>query len=436
MKFFFRNLLLTLTLWVSFADAHTVSEKGVVVFDNTNSEVPYRIPAIAITRNGDVIAVADYRYSKADIGMVPNGRLDLRYRIKDKASGEWGEIKTLAAAFGEGDDNVAFGDPCIVADRESDRILVTSCSGNVSFPKGNHENHQGWARFISEDGGKSWSGYEEIGDRLLCILDQRSDGPVNAFFIGSGKIEQSELIKNGAYYRIYCSALVRVNDGKTKVNYVIYSDDFGENWNLLGDIDDCPIPYGADEPKVEELPDGSVLVSSRIKGGRYYNIFRYSDIANGKGDWGEMAASNSENSGLFASTNACNGETLLVPAVRTEDGYPTWLLLQSLPMDQNGKRAKVGINYKELKSAADYASPAVIAKDWDGYFEVTPSSSAYSTMVSDKDGNIAFFFEENEYNGGYDLVYRELTIPEITSGKFQFFLRPNRNSLRNDLISE
>lgn len=389
-----------------------------IVFDNANSKVAYRIPAISQTQSGDIIAVTDYRYSKADIGVVKNGKLDLRYRIKDAETGEWGEEKTLVAAFGEGDDNIAFGDPCIVADRESPLVLVTSCSGNVSFQQGTHDNHQGIARFYSEDEGKTWSEYQEFGEQILNLLDKRSDGPVNAFFIGSGKITQSSKVKTRDFYRIYCALLVKINDGKTYVNYVIYSDDFGKNWNLLGEIDDCPIPFGADEPKAEELPDGSILVSSRISGGRLYNIFNYDDVAAGTGKWSQMAASNVKNNGVMASSNACNGEILCIPVVRNSDGAQTWLLLQSVPMNPEGKRANVGINFKELKTPDDYSSPDKIAADWDGRYEVTPNLSAYSTMVLDKDNKVAFFFEENPNNGGFDMIYKKLSIDDITNGKY------------------
>ena len=50
-------------------------EPQVNIFE-TKSGVPYRIPAIATAHNGDIIAVADYRHSGADIGMVNNGRID------------------------------------------------------------------------------------------------------------------------------------------------------------------------------------------------------------------------------------------------------------------------------------------------------------------------------------------------------------------------
>lgn len=387
-----------------------------VVFETPTTGTPYRIPAIAKTLNGDLVAVADYRYSKADIGMATNGKLDLRFRIKDHATGEWGEVQTLIAAKGSGSTNVAFGDPCIVADRESNRVMVTSCCGNVSFPNGTHANHQGWARMYSDNGGKTWSDYTDISQQVFGQLDKRSDGQIRCFFIGSGKIVQSTTVKVGNYYRLYCAALVKVNDG-TNTNYVFYSDDFGENWHLLGTPDDCPIPSGADEPKAEELPDGSVLVSSRIGGGRYYNIYHFTNTATGEGAWGTMAISNSSVGGITASSNACNGETMSVPVVRVADGKKMFLLLQSVPFGPSD-RSNVGINYKELADLADFRLGSDIAKAWDGKIQVTNLTSAYSTMTLDADNDVAFFYEENNKNSGYDMVYKKYSIEEITGGDY------------------
>ncbi|MCH5179144.1 MAG: exo-alpha-sialidase [Prevotellaceae bacterium] len=389
-----------------------------VVFETPTTGTPYRIPAIAKTINGDLVAVADYRYSKADIGMATNGKLDLRFRIKDHATGKWGEVQTLIAAKGSGSTNVAFGDPCIVADRESNRVMVTSCCGNVSFPNGTHANHQGWARMYSEDGGKTWSDYTDISQQVFEQLDKRSDGQIRCFFIGSGKIVQSTTVKVGDYYRLYCAALVKVNNG-TNTNYVFYSDDFGENWHLLGTPDDCPIPSGADEPKAEELPDGSVLVSSRIGGGRYYNIYHFTNTATGEGAWGTMATSNSSVGGITASSNACNGETMSVPVVRVADGKKMFLLLQSVPFGPND-RSNVGINYKELADLADFRLGSDIAKAWDGKIQVTNLTSAYSTMTLDADNDVAFFYEENSKNSGYDMVYKKYSIEEITGGDYVY----------------
>ena len=50
------------------ASGQSLSAKDVVVFDNADSPVPYRIPAIAQTRRGTLLAACDYRISKMDVG--------------------------------------------------------------------------------------------------------------------------------------------------------------------------------------------------------------------------------------------------------------------------------------------------------------------------------------------------------------------------------
>lgn len=388
---------------------------GYKVFDNAGSTVPYRIPAVAKNKNGDLIFVTDYRYSKRDIGVQPNGKLDLRYRIKS-AEGTWSNVETLAECITT-PSIISFGDPCIVADSESDRVMVTSCCGNVSYPNGSHANHQGWARFYSEDGGKNWSQHTDISQQIFDQLDKRSDGQIKCFFIGSGKISQSKTVKVGSHYRLYCSALLKINNG-TETNFVFYSDNFGDTWNVLGDINTAPIPSGANEPKADELPDGSILVSSRVGNGRYFNIYHFTDVKTGAGSWGTYAFStSSNNNGVLASSNGCNGEIMIVPVVRAADKVETHLLLQSAPFG-SGTRSNVGINYKDLTEASSYATPAAIAVDWTGRYQVSLTTSAYSTMCMDKDGDLAFFYEENSYNDGYDMIYKKISIEDITDGAY------------------
>lgn len=410
------------------------------VFDNAASPVPYRIPAIAKNQDGDLIAVADYRYSKQDIGMATNGRLDLRYAIMDHTTGKWSDVKTLVAcgnwtknANGEytrdpnGTFNTSFGDPCIVADRTSNKVMVTSCCGNVSFPRGTHENHQGWSRFISEDGGKTWStSYIDLSQQVFDQLDRRSDGNIRCFFIGSGKISQSRTVKKGDYYRLYCAALVKIGN-ESNVNYVFYSDDFGLNWHLLG-TPDIPAFAGGDEPKADELPDGSVILSSRNGNGRTFNVFHYTNTLAGEGAWTSATYSTNSNNGTYGGgSNGCNGETMNVPVRNKETGKKSFLLLQSTPRD-NG-RNYVSIYYKNLPDVTYFRTGAAIAPDWDGYLQLSNTSSAYSTMCLDKDNHIAFFYEENGANNGYDMVYKNVTIEQLTSDKYEYCAMTHEDSV-------
>ena len=393
----------------------------------TTNAIPYRIPAIATASNGDLIAVADYRHSRADIGMATNGRIDLHARISKDNGKTWGDIFPIIEGRGAAGINtpgqmyVGFGDPCIVADRESSRVLVLSCSGNVSFPNGQRNNHQGIAHFYSDDYGQTWSEPVDRSESIYSQLDNTPYGPVRAMFVGSGKISQSKYIKVDKYYRLYCSVLVKDVNG-THVNFVLYSDDFGEKWTILGDPNIAPIPSGADEPKADELPDGSVLVSSRVGGGRYYNIFSYTDSKKAEGSWGTHSFSGSSNNGTTAINNSTNGEIITLPAKRVADGKPVYVQLQSVPFGSG--RANVGIYYKELESLTDFVTADDLARDWDGRHQASYLSSAYSTLCWQADNTLAFLYEEDTYGtsgGGYTIVYKNYSLEQITDSAYTYF---------------
>ena len=393
----------------------------------STEDIPYRIPSLAVTRTGRLIAVVDYRHSHSDIGVVNNGRIDLHYRISDDHGHTWSETRTLIEGKGEAATDfmsVGYGDPCIVADRESDRVLVMSCAGNVSFQSGTRQRHQNIARFYSEDCGESWSAPEDIAETIYSQFDNSKYGPVRSMFVASGRIMQSSTVKVGSHYRLYCAVLIR-DKSATHMNYVLFSDDFGESWRVLGDIDEPAVYRTADEPKVEELPNGSVLISSRVDGGRYYNIFTYSDITTGAGTWDEAQFSGATNSGVTAIQNSTNGEVVVVPVVRIADNEPMHILLQSIPMGP--QRANVGIYYKELAvEEEDYLTPYELAPQWDGSLQVSTLNSAYSTMIWQKDRNLGILFEEETYgvsahaHGGYNIVYESYSLEEITEGKYKY----------------
>lgn len=390
-------------------------------------DIPYRIPSIAVTRTGRLISVVDYRHSGSDIGVVNNGRIDLHYRTSGDNGHTWSQTQVLVEGKGaEATDfmSVGYGDPCIVADSESDRVLVLSCAGNVSFQNGTRQRHQNIARFYSEDGGNTWSKPEDIAESIYSQFDASSYGPVRSMFVASGRIMQSSTVKVGNYYRLYCAVLVRDNSA-THMNYVLYSDDFGGSWRVLGDINQPAVYRTADEPKVEELPNGSILISSRYSGGRYFNIYTFDDVAAATGSWDTAQFSGASNNGVTAIDNSTNGEVEIIPVVRNADKKEMYLLLQSLPMGP--QRANVGIYYKELASEVeDYLSPYELARDWDGVLQVSTLNSAYSTMIWQRDNNLGFLYEEETYGvsahnyGGYNIVYESLSIEEITEGKYSY----------------
>lgn len=409
---------------VTVAKGEYIVEEQFEVFPTLNSTaIPYRIPGIATAKNGDVIAVADYRHSRSDIGFAgsANGRIDLHARVSHDNGKTWDDITTIVEGQGKNATDLfytGFGDPCIVADRETNDVLVLSCSGDISFPSGTREHHQGIARFISTDFGKTWSAPTNLAESIYSQFDNSKRGPIRSMFIGSGKIHQSRYTKVGSHYRLYCAALVR-DVNATMCNYVLYSDDFGANWKVLGGTDNAPIPSGADEPKAEELPDGSVVISSRCNGGRYYNVYSFTSAKKAEGSWGTVAFSGKNNNGVTAEGNSCNGEIMILPVTRRADNKPLYLALQSLPFGSG--RANVGVYYKELASYEDFCSADSLAANWEGRHQASRMSSAYSTMTLQADSTIGFVYEEDTHRtngGGYTIVYKNYSLEHLTDSLY------------------
>ena len=384
---------------------------------------PYRIPAIATAPNGHVFAISDNRPCYMDIGY---GEVDIKCRISTDHGASWGEEFFVADGKG-GDTNAmttGFGDAAIVADSESNRLLVMMVCGRTVCWNGrwtpektaidNAVNRVARVYATYNETTDKWEWTEPVevtNDIYTLFLDEAGQPTVSSLFIGSGKICQSRVVKKGDYYRLYCSVWTR--DGG---NRVIYSDDFGGSWNVLGTVADRPAPSG-DEPKVEELPDGTVVLSSRKGGGRYFNLFTFTDNTFTTGTWGMAASSNDISGGLRFGSNSTNGEIMLVRAIRKDDGKKCDLMLQSVPAG-NG-RSDVTIYYKEMQYNADGTNlytPTTFAQGWTKGMRVSDRGSAYSTMTLQKDGRIGFLYEEEP--GGYCIVYAPLTIEKITLGAF------------------
>ena len=376
------------------------------LFETVEGKIPYRIPAIATTKNGTLIAVADYRYCYSDIGFGP---VDLHYRLSHDNGLTWGEERVLADGTGDETDvqnpqtawRYAFGDCAIVADRESQEVAVLCVGGKTVYHRARRQNPNRVVLFRSHDGGQTWDKGREITEEIYGLFDQRREGPINSLFVGSGKIHQSRYVKVGNFYRLY-AALCTLSG-----NFVIYSDDFGDTWRVLGDPNHSPARDG-DEPKCEELPDGSVILSSRYQG-RLFNIFTFTDAARAEGSW-DLRAKALDMKNV---QNACNGEIILLPVTRKKDSKKVWIALQSIPFGPN--RTNVGFYYHEL--LADHEGAALFSYNWKKGLHVSTQSSAYSTFTLQKDGKLGFLWEEGPT--GYNIDYRSLSIEEITLNEYR-----------------
>ena len=392
---------------------------------------PYRIPAIATAPNGDIFAICDYRPCGNDIGY---GEVDLVCRVSSDNGKTWTEERTIADGLGHINDGIwkmGFGDPAIVADRESNKVLVMSVCGNRTCWDGNYgeggenENPNRISRLYIEHDGEKWvyGQPEEVTyDIYPLFKNEGGEAYAASMFIGAGKICQSRVVKKGEYYRLYCAVWNVTKTQRQHHNYVIYSDDFGKTWNVLGDLgyENSASKWG-NEPKVEELPDGTVVLSSRKYNGRYFNLFTFADDTYTTGSWMGEVGSNEVQGGLSFGGNSTNGEIYKVKAIHKESGRICDLMFQSIPTGND--RSNVSIYYKEMEYNEDdgtnkYTS-TTFAQGWTKGIHVSTKGSCYSTMISQADGRIAFFFEEEP--GGYCMVYIPYTIEELTGDAYTIY---------------
>ena len=414
-------------------------ESPVNVYPRNQVQRQIRIPAIATVGAGEhegrLITAYDFRWCNGDLG---GGNIDLTIATSDDNGATWTAPGFALDAEGnpvteynhqwtKGDDwatvqananeawDAAWGDAALVADRESQTVLMIAVGGPTGFWGSRRNNPQSAIRWISHDGGTTWSAAQNITEKIYSLFDgEPRNGQIDGFFFGSGRAMQSRYIKVGDYYRVY-SVISSQNAGNNTRNWVLYTDDMGENWNILGSYDQCPVQSNADEPKAEELPDGSVLLAARARSGnRNFNIFRYTNPTTGEGKW--IGDHVNTNMGM-GNINACDGEIFILPAKNVASDEPCFMALQSFPY--GGSRQMVSIAWKRLDSGEDFDAANDFTR-WGGRYQVCGGDAAYSTMSLMPNGHLAFFYEEG-LTGTYDGVFKELSLELITDGAYTFY---------------
>ena len=388
--------------------AMSLSAQTVLFKTTSERNFPYRIPAIAKMANGNLLAVADYRPCLRDIGF---GRVDLVMRTSDNNGKSWTSEEIIIEGTGTGKD-AGYGDACLVADRSRNEFLIMCASGDINYFESSIAHPQRAIALHSSYDKKAKKWVYEQTDLTDLFYRKLFHERIGGMFMSSGRICQSRKVKVGKYYRLYAALCTR------KGNFAVYSDDFGRSWSVLGSAEESCIPQG-DEVKCEELPDGSLVLSSRKDGGRYFNIFRFSDSKKALGEWDQPVDSRNAEGGIVNTGTPCNGELLLVPARNVQTGINTYLLLQSIPAGEG--RKNVSVYYKDmgmlLKTKKNRITSMDIASHWDGVYQVSYTNSAYSTMCLQADRRVAFFYEEapKDY---HELTYLPLDLHTITSGKY------------------
>lgn len=207
----------------------------------------YRIPAMAVTSTGRIIAIYDARY---DFDDLPSP-VDLVIRTSDDNGATWTEQKIFRQHQGIS----GFGDASILIDPSfgpKGRIIVlyqwTKIAGFFESKLGTDLDDPliaHIARSISDDDGNTW--------RHDVITEQLKDEITPGIFATSGMGGRIEV---GEFAGRLLQTFVLRREFEL-LSAIGFSDDHGENWRL-----GALIP-GGNETAIAGLPDGSVLVHSR-----------------------------------------------------------------------------------------------------------------------------------------------------------------------------
>ena len=216
----------------------------------------FRIPGVAVTPKGTLVAVFDNRFHHS--GDLP---ADITVGVSTSKDGgnTWSPIRTALGVAGIPGGH-GIGDPCVLVDPSNGRIWVAAMRApNSGHPiwaseKGTIDPKR-CAQFIlaySDDEGQTWSAPINITENVKRLGDPDT-ADWGVVFQGPGA---GIALADGT---LIFPAQVWGHRGKAPHHsLLVYSTDHGKTWTSSKEN-----PYGGSESVAVQLPDGSVLLNTR-----------------------------------------------------------------------------------------------------------------------------------------------------------------------------
>ncbi|MFJ5155670.1 exo-alpha-sialidase [Streptomyces sp. NPDC088353] len=327
----------------------------------------YRIPALAVTNRGDILAAYDGRPTAID---APGPNSILQRRSTDDGA-TWGEQTVVHGGKREAPIE-GYSDPSYLVDRSTGDIFNFHVK---SFDQGFGGSRPGVDPedrnvlqaevSVSHDDGRTWQ-HRVITSDVTADLGWRSR------FAASG---QGIQLKYGKYAGRLLQQYTIINGDGVFQAVSVYSDDHGKTWKA-GEA----VGAGMDENKTVELSDGRVMLNSRDSGRSGYRKVAISD--DGGVTYGKVTVD----------------RELPDPANNAS-------IVRAFPNAPKGSdRAKV-LLFSNAGSTSQRVNGTVRmsfddGETWPVARVFQPDGMAYSTLATLPDGNVGLLYEPDGGNGG------------------------------------
>lgn len=316
----------------------------------------YRIPALAVTTAGTLVAAYDARPAMAD--------LPSHIGVVIRRSTDNGLTWLPQHVVREEPPPKGYGDPSFIVDRKTGRIfLFLAASQNRGFVNSATGNDEGDSNILQAD--YSYSDDDGLTWQHRRITAQIKDPAWGGLFATSGAGIQ---IVHGSYAgRLVQQYVVRYQGGNWAAS--AYSDDHGQTWHM-GHL----VGPGLDENKSVELSNGTLMLNSRATP---YRKLAYS--SDGGMNW----------TGLHDDTQLPdpndNGSIIRFDS----DAPPTsararWLLFSNNESTSGRQRLVIKMSCDD-------------GKTWPIRKIIEPGFAAYSTLARISDGTFGVLWESDEY---------------------------------------
>ncbi|MCR5179911.1 MAG: glycoside hydrolase [Bacteroidaceae bacterium] len=361
------------------------SQQHFVFLPTTDNCRFYRIPAMILDEGGNLVVAADKRYnSNSDLG---NHKIDVVSLRSLDGGRTWQDYARVASGDGSTAACFGYGDAAL-ARATNGTLICMMAAGNKMWGSNANDGmkYAGFARSTTD--GKNWTLIKNLFASTLFYDENSEDGSLSManIFTSSGK----GLTTHDGIIMFTTNCRTPGSSGPN-LCYILYSTDNGAHWRLSN-----ALAYeGCDESKVEQLNDGSLLLSVRQSGNRGWNNGTYTLNADGtiSFQWGQQRRT----ADLWG--NACNADLLCYS--RATEGLPD-IMLHSYINSAGRQSLQLSMSLNQGGS-------------WKSVYNIQPNGSCYSTMIVLPDGTLAILYEDESYSAGngYAINYVTITREQI-----------------------